>query len=66
MSRIPDSEIQCVSVDFAVGWERSIHVSDATAWKIATVESAECACMSGIEPYSDIDEEARYSNTSAL
>ena len=65
-SRIPDSDIQCVSVDLGDGWARSIHVSEATALKIATVESGEWACMRGIEPYSDIGDEARYSNTSAL
>ena len=65
-SRIPDSEIQWVSVDFCVGWATSIQVSDATATKTATVESVECAWIKGIAPYNGMVEEARYSKTSAL
>ena len=53
-SRIPDSEIQWVSVDLEERWATSIHVSEPTALKTATVESEEWACMSGMEPYNDI------------
>jgi hypothetical protein len=63
---MPDSEIQCVSVDLSEACETSIQVSEPTAWKMPTVESAECAWRTGMEPYSDIGEEARYSKTSAL
>ena len=66
MSRMPDSEIQWVCVDFFEAWPTSIHVSEPTALKTATVVSVEWACMRGMDPYRDIGDEARYSNTSAL
>lgn len=66
MSMIPDSETQCVWVDLSVPWETSIQVSEAMRWKTATVDSVECACMSGMEPYRDVVAEARYSKTSPL
>ena len=50
VSKIPDSEIQWVSVDFSLAWDTSIQVSEPERWKTATVESVEWACMSGMEP----------------
>ena len=63
---IPDSEIQCVSVERSDAWPTSIQVSEPMRWNTPTVESAECACMRGMEPYRDMGESARYSKTSVL
>ena len=66
MSRIPLSDIQWEVEECELGWPTSIQVSEPTALKTATVESTEWACIMGIEPYKDMVESARYSNTSAL
>ena len=66
MYRIPVSEIQSEDVDLGVGRAISIHVSEPTALGVATGESAECVCMRGINPYSDMVEFASYSQTSVL
>ena len=65
-SNIPDSDIQCVSDDWGFECQTSTQVSEPTALKTPTVDSAECAYMTGMEPYSDMGESARYSKTSAL
>ena len=54
------------SDDWGFECQTSTQVSEPTALKTPTVDSAECAYMTGMEPYSDMGESARYSNTSAL
>ena len=41
-----------------------MNVSEAIALKIPTVDSAEWAYITGMDPYKDIVESARYSKTS--